>query len=169
MIALIGSHGTGKSTLLKALKTTLPQFYITDGVSRPVQEVGTLCGLNRKSKQAVMNHITEWIWNNSIDQSNYISTRSIIDAIVYSEAQGWFDLADKAREIFEASDYHKVKYAYIPIEFELEDDGVRFTDVEFQKDIDQRMLKFIEQYNLDITELRGSVDNRVQDFIFNLA
>ena len=42
MKILIGSHGTGKTTLLKEVSTRFPDYYVTDGFSRPVIKIGKM-------------------------------------------------------------------------------------------------------------------------------
>jgi hypothetical protein len=54
---------------------------------------------------------------------------------------------------------------YLPIEFGIVPDGLRPMDEDFQKDIDRRMLHFLELYDVQYKTLRGSVEDRTQGLI----
>jgi predicted ATP-grasp superfamily ATP-dependent carboligase len=59
---------------------------------------------------------------------------------------------------------------YLPIEFELEKDGVRFTDPVFQKEIDTKILKSIE--NIDpnkLIKVTGNLQERLDQIISKLS
>ena len=74
------------------------------------------------------------------------------------------DLADDMENWIRTSGMlnENVNYFYIPIEFELEDDGVRFVDFELQKKVDEELKKSIEKYNIKTTKLTGSVEERIE-------
>jgi hypothetical protein len=74
------------------------------------------------------------------------------------------DLADEMENWIRTSGMlnENVNYFYLPIEFELEDDGVRFVDVELQKKVDEELQKSIKKYNIKVTKLTGSVEDRIK-------
>ena len=76
----------------------------------------------------------------------------------------WDDLADDMENWIRTSGMldENVNYFYIPIEFKLEDDGVRFTDIDLQKKVDKELKKSIKKYNLKVTKLTGSVEDRIK-------
>ena len=47
----------------------------------------------------------------------------------------------------------------------MEDDGVRFTDVELQKRIDDEMKQLINKYSIKYTTLTGSVEDRLNTIL----
>lgn len=166
-IFLLGSHGTGKTTLCQAVKRIYNEYAIRDGVSRPVKRCRDRIGISAYDEQIIINELTFFYWHYNKDFKNLIMTRSPLDCIVYSRAMGWGDLADECMKRLEDEGiladmlYGKVKLYYIPIEFQLEDDGVRFTDVNFQKKVDEEFIKLIHELNLPVETLSGSVRDRV--------
>lgn len=160
----IGSHGTGKTTLCKALKEIDSSIAIRDGVSRPVKIAKNKTGMSSYQEQAVINELTKFYWEYNKDFNNIFLARSPLDVEVYSRAFGWDDLADDMENWIRTSGMldENVNYFYIPIEFELEDDGVRFTDIDLQKKVDEELKKSIKKYNLKVTKLTGSVENRIK-------
>ena len=160
----IGSHGTGKTTLCKALKEMDSSIAIRDGVSRPVKIAKNKTGMSSYQEQAVINELTKFYWEYNKDFNNIFLARSPLDVEVYSRVFGWDDLADDMENWIRTSGMldENVNYFYIPIEFKLEDDGVRFTDIDLQKKVDKELKKSIKKYNLKVTKLTGSVENRIK-------
>jgi Fe-S cluster assembly ATPase SufC len=64
MKILIGSHGTGKTTLLKEVSTRFPDYYVTDGFSRPVIKIGKMLELSNDEKQYAINELSAWAYQN---------------------------------------------------------------------------------------------------------
>ena len=160
----IGSHGTGKTTLCKALKEIDSSIAIRDGVSRPVKIAKNKTGMSSYQEQAVINELTKFYWEYNKDFNNLFLSRSPLDVEVYSRVFGWDDLANDMENWIRTSGMLKedVNYFYIPIEFELENDGVRFTDIDLQKKVDKELKKSIKKYNLKVTKLTGSVEDRIK-------
>ncbi len=168
MIALIGAHGTGKSTVLNELKKINNDYYITDGFGRPLKELEDLLNLTPREKQLIVNTITKHRWDNDVVADRLICTRSIIDEWVYAKIFGFDDLLEERKEIFRNSDYKKSKYFYIPIEFELEDDGIRYPQKELQIKCDELMKQWIKEFDLEVVTLTGTVQERLTTLINNL-
>lgn len=166
---LIGSHGTGKTTLCKAIKEACGEkVVIRDGISRPMKKCKDKLGLSSYQEQAIINELTFFYWDYNKDFDTLISTRSPLDCEVYSRVFGWNELANECSErILESGIINddEVKWLYIPIEFELEDDGVRFTDVELQKRIDDEMKQIINKYDIKYITLTGSVEDRLNTLL----
>ncbi len=160
---LVGTHGTGKSTLLENLRKEMPNLFTTDGFSRPIKTVKNKFNFSTDLEQALINELTKWSWLNNKDNPNFISTRSIIDAIVYSEVFN-FECSE-LRQCFEENYSKEQKYFYIPIEFKIVDDGIRFQDSLLQQEIDKKILVFLNEYNIPYTLIKGSVKKRTVDMI----
>lgn len=163
MYILLGAHGTGKSSLLAEIKNRISDYYVTDGFSRPAKVIKEELNLDKNQEQVMINELTCHAFESYIGQ-NVISTRSPIDAILYTE---YYNPALDTHWMQEVFDNHKDKIEgifYIPIEFELKDDGVRFTNKEDQKNIDIMMRKFINDNDLEVIPLTGTIEERVKKF-----
>lgn len=160
----IGSHGTGKTTLCKSLKKLDSSIAIRDGVSRPVKIARNKTGMTPYQEQAVINELTKFYWEYNKDFDNIFLARSPLDVEVYSRVFGMEDLADDMENWIRTSGMlnEDINYFYLPIEFEIEDDGVRFIDVELQKKVDEELQKSIKKYNIKVTKLTGSVKDRIK-------
>ena len=168
MICLVGAHGTGKSTLLNELKKVTNNYYITDGFGRPLNEIKNLLNLDNRDIQIIVNTITKHRWENDVVSDKLICTRSIIDEWVYAKIFGYEDLLEERKEIFRNSNYTKSKYFYIPIEFPLEEDGIRYSGIELQKQCDELMQQWIKEFNLDVVILTGTVEQRLETLLNNI-
>jgi hypothetical protein len=162
MDIIIGTHSVGKTTLLKEIDKTHPELYTSDGFSRPLQE--SLKGLEPVYIQKVLNELTLWRWKQDIEKKNCIFGRSIIDCIVYSRIL-FPDLQVRSlvKEL-ETSRKQVRNYFYLPIEFELQKDGIRPEDIAFQKQVDEDFYDLMARYNLDAVTLTGSVEERLEKF-----
>jgi len=170
MVGLIGSHGVGKTTLLKYLSEKNPDVVVTDGTSRIVKSFNEEIGgrLSDREQQLLINRISDAQWNNEIKTENLFSTRTPLDHYAYSLACGMPDYAAERLRLLLRSDYKKVKFFYIPIEFDIEDDGVRYTDKEFQKQIDETLVSLIEKLDISVIKLTGSVEERLETLLKNI-
>ena len=85
MFALLGSHGVGKSTLLRALVEKRPDITIEEGYSRPVIKMQAQLELSDYDAQLLINEFEIWGHLNRLPQKNLICTRSLHDTIIYCE------------------------------------------------------------------------------------
>lgn len=162
---LVGAHGVGKTTLLEQLKEKDTSFYITDGFARPVRRaLGD--NSNPALEQRLINELTLHAWKGWLGQ-NVVAGRSLIDVMIYTtyyrpgvEIGHLQDFFDKTKE--------KAKYFYIPIEFELEDDGERYIDTNDQKNIDKELRLFLKEKGLTFTLIKGTMDQRLSILRENL-
>ena len=162
MVILIGSHGTGKTTLLREYKSKYGAK-ISDGVSRPISRCRKPLDLSLYAQQMLINELTFFNFDfNRENVPDLMITRSPIDAIAYSEALGFNDFGQACREKWKERKKDDITYIYLPIEFELEDDGIRYTDLSFQKDIDKRLIDLMREYKLPFQTVTGSVEDRVE-------
>jgi predicted ATPase len=170
MIILLGSHGTGKTSLLSELKRLRPDLYTTDGFSRPIHSALSQIpeNISPRSEQILINELSQWNWKNNLNNKMYVSSRSIIDCCVYSKVLGWRDLGDEVLQFYKDNIPVNVKYFYIPIEFPIEDDGVRFMDKNFQIQIDVYLREFIRLNNLSTITLSGTLSERLFTLLTNI-
>lgn len=166
---LTGTHSTGKSTLLEALKEDYPNHYfnisstreVTSKQERKLEEVTEetqnkiLSGIEAREKELV--EIEK--------EQDIIMDRSFIDFAAYTLVFGKQGKISKefAEEIVLGckrrinSMYDHI--FYLPIEFDLVDDGVRSTDESLRVEVDNAIQAILDGAS-NVTKLTGSVDER---------
>lgn len=154
-IAFCGAHGVGKSTLLQHefwKNSSFINYKVIESYSRNHSK-----GWIDKRRQFQVNtrYILSHIYN-----TNFISARSIFDPWAYSRLNinldfnfQLFNLAVK----FINYDF----LFYIPIEFDIYDDGVRPQDKDFQRAIDIEISNLLRFYHIPYHIITGGVDCRI--------
>lgn len=163
MKILLGSHGVGKSTLLKEVQKTLPDYYVTDGFSRPVYKISRMLDFSEYEKQVVINELSAWAYQNYLTHKNVISTRSIIDCIIYTQIlHPKVDLSEMI-SLFQDTKDQVEYFFYIPIEFGFVYDPDRLNE-DLQKKIDSLFKDFIDTYipANKLIPITGTVDQRLE-------
>ena len=163
MKILIGSHGTGKTTLLKEVSTRFPDYYVTDGFSRPVLKIGRMLELSNNEKQYAINELSAWAYENYLTHKNVISTRSLVDCIIYSQILTPDVDIENIVTLFEKTKEQVEYFFYIPIEFDFVDDPDRLSH-ELQVKIDGIIQKFIKKHipAEKVVTLTGTVEERLE-------
>lgn len=164
MKILLGAHGVGKSTLLNYVREQLPYYYVTDGFSRPVMRIKEkeIVEMQDYQLQAVMNELTVWAYDNYLKFKYLISTRSIVDAIIYSQILAPEVKIDQIFERFKQTVDEIEYFFYIPVEFEIDLTDPERLSKEIQIKVDKEIQKFIQE-NIPATKLvilEGSVEER---------
>jgi len=158
--AIVGSHSTWKSTLLDAIETTTPKL---KEVAREVIQVFWKSPQEMTHQERVA--FQSNVYSNQVlyekELWEFISDRSIYDNLAYAYH------TDK--ELYKALSAHAKNnhkwydnVIYIPIEFWLENDWVRFTWDEFQKQVDDTIKMILKEFWVDYKTITWSVDERVQ-------
>ena len=97
---------------------------------------------------------------------NFISDRTTLDNFVYYEYNTTDCIEIKNTYKTLALNHYINAYdyvVYVPIMFEIEDDGERNTDIKYQKDIDDYIKKYLD-LNKNILTLQSlDIDNRVKE------
>ena len=163
MKILLGSHGTGKTTLLKEVSTKFPEYYVTDGFSRPIIKIGRMLELSNDEKQYAINELSAWAYQNYLTHKNVISTRSVVDCIIYSQILAPDLDIENLITLFEETKDQVEYFFYIPIEFDFVDDPDRLSH-ELQVKIDGIIQKFIKSYIPEekVITLTGTVEERLE-------
>lgn len=177
-IAFTGAHSTGKTTLLNHMieKDMFKDFFISTNLSRSLKELGY--EISEKGNDTTQLKLLELATNNLIRNYNVLSDRSLIDIFVYTEWQ--FLHGQASEEVRNLTFNFMCAYIeqydilfYIRPEFELVDDGLRSTDLEYRDDIANIFSMTIDMlnnhYNCNIVELSGSVEERNKQIDERLA
>lgn len=160
MKALIGAHGTGKTTLLKELVKRNPSLVMSDGSSRPMKLIQEELGMTYEQYQIANNIFAIERHKQNHWQHNYITTRTLIDSWVYSYLAEMYTECDRLEHAIYETPLDGIMYFYLPIEFEVENDGVRSGDKEFQERCDIMMLEMLERCKIIPIKITGSVEAR---------
>lgn len=171
-IAFCGSNSVGKTTLLNKLKELerFKDFTFCDEITRKIKRKGFSInegGSNSTQILIMASHIE------NLQHRNMIADRCALDGYIYTR---WLRLQNKvsprisgaSKEIMEEN-LNKYDYIfYLPIEFELEDDGERSNSEDFRVEIDN-MFRYYLFNNIDkiknVYVLNGSVDERVEQIL----
>lgn len=161
-IILMGSHGTGKTSLAEELTRRFPNMKCVEGPNRDFKDAFDKLGIVGESKQLLVNQILLFLYKNLGD--SFVATRSPYDLIAYSHYVGGEGLLDSTeqylRDEFCEKDY---VYCFVPVEIPLIRDGVRPGDIEFQQYIDREMREMFDRLKESgcmCLEVTGSVEER---------
>jgi predicted ATPase len=182
-IILIGAHGTGKSTLADALSKKL-DIPVVESVAREffknwkyLKDTGLVTGLtpNGESnvKQNILCSMSRWDFMRWVNADiPVIMTRCPLDTLAYAAADKTVSqsILDTNKNILLENEefmnaLNNSLFIYLPIEFNIENDGVRPTDIEFQKEVDEEMRKLIYEFKITPLVVSGSVDERVNTVV----
>lgn len=166
-IGFIGAQSTGKTTILNLLHNALPHYQKCNEATRWVLELGI--GINENGNDLTQELILMKHLENLSLYDNMITDRTLIDGYVYTKyLHSLGKVSDSILEKTRSAMYRLIhKYDviyYLPIEFELENDGVRSVDEEFRLEIDKNFKELVQELNKDynIQTLTGSPQERLQ-------
>ncbi|MGZ4139853.1 MAG: AAA family ATPase [Actinomycetota bacterium] len=166
-IAIVGSFSTGKTTLAEAVAEPLDLPLLPE-VAREVVSLGFK--LDKDATPEVETLIFLRQLYSEMIHDHFVGDRSLIDVMAYA---GWvldnqerrkefalWDACVKVAEYQLRSQYTHV--FYLPIEFPIVPDGLRPLDPDFQKEIDERMVRLLHLHDVRFEPLTGSVDERIE-------
>lgn len=183
-IIFIGAHGTGKSTLAKELSGMLGMPVVESVAREATKDFKILeneCMISsniperycKNAYQKVLCSMSYWDFMRWVGaEVPCIMTRCPLDTIAYamaddditdhttSECLKVLQEDDKFRKALESS-----LFVYLPIEFGIEDDGVRPTDVEFQSRVDEAMRKLMNMFGILPQVVSGTVKERMNSIL----
>lgn len=173
LVSFTGPQSSGKTTLLDICKDTLQgKWYYIDEVTRWVKrkydininEDGTnidqLLMLNRHISNAMLP-----VSKKADGYNGFILNRCLLDSVVYSQ---WLYQNNKIEDwiynygrqsLKEIQDKFDIIY-YTDPNIPLVDDGVRSMDNTFRTEISEIFESYINEYDLPIVRLEGSVEDR---------
>ena len=175
-IALVGSHGTGKSTLLSALCERLR----SEGRAVTVLEEipRTVCGqiasdsyFQRSQNTCVRQLLL--LFAQVVEENTrkftadyFLTDRSVIDHWIYTKLLFHNDIESNYLDkllprwiLTYMGTYDLV--LHVPVEFEAVNDGVREDDYEFQTNVGDAILQYLQASGIYFVTVRGTVESRV--------
>ena len=170
IISFTGAQSTGKTTLLNELKKwkEFEDYVFIDEITRNVSKLGM--NINEKGDDATQTAIMNAHIENLKKGDNLILDRCSLDGVVYthylySHGRVSRDTFDYARQIFTETCLKYDKIFYLKPEFDIVNDGVRSSSVQFRDEIADIFERYITEFNLgkwNVVELSGSVEDRLE-------
>jgi len=119
---------------------------------------------SENEKQVVINQLSAWAYQNYLSHKNVISTRSIIDCIIYTQILNPNIKVQDMINLFQETKDQVEKFFYIPIEFSYVYDPERLNE-DLQKKIDTLFREFIVNYipKDKLVILKGSIEERLDN------
>lgn len=170
IVSFTGAQSTGKTTLLNSMRSwkELRNYKFIDEITRDVGRKGLK--INEEGDDATQRAIMKAHCDNLEKGRNIILDRCSLDGVVYTHylylhGKVTKETLDLAKSIFLGTftDYDII--FYLKPEFNIVEDGVRSTDVQFRDEIAKLFEEYIDTYNLknlSIIELTGSVEERLK-------
>lgn len=162
-IAVVGAHGTGKTTVCREIAQILKYNYIPDIVAEAFRLKFTINEETPPESQF-------WILSKQLElerntPESWVMEKSLWDNVIY----GSFSIKDKEvlsviQKIVDANAKYDFVF-YLPIEFPISDDGLRSLNVDFQRFVDQQLLEYLSKHKIKYHKLTGDIDNRVNQAI----
>ena len=163
-IAIIGAQGVGKTTLAQQINKEYPQFQILPEAARLAQKAGY------KLDHTATVETELWLINKQIEleseENHWVADRCGIDLLAYiqflfSHENKLIEFATKTL-VPKFNNYDLV--VYLPSgEFAIEDDGLRTTDLKFQKDIDNQIKDILDKNKIKFIKIVGAPEERLEE------
>ena len=167
-IVLTGAHGTGKTTVLNMFKEG-GYPVITEVVRKLAREKGIKInemGDDEAQKMIFNTYLKEF------EADEFVSDRGLTDVMAYTlylVNKGKCQTGLLESQLNELKNFKvrnsDIAYFYFPIEFELEDDGVRSIDPEFQRDIDKNLKTILKEAGINYFLVHGTPEERFQQIV----
>ena len=173
-IGLCGTMSVGKTTLVNALKE-LPQFKEFQFATERSQHLMSL-GIPLNTDSTLKGQ-TVFLAERTgeLMAENVITDRTVIDVMAFARASKSINSPDK--DLFE--DYAKrfiKEYDYIfyvsPVGVEIEDNGIRETNVDYRDLIDYTISKILDEQKhriKNLNTLSGSTEKRIEQMLEALS
>lgn len=157
-IAIAGAHGVGKTTLSNALKDNLALPILPDVAVEAFQKGFAI-------SEQTPPEVQFWMFSRQLEleksTKRFIADKCLIDYSVYAD----IIFADnRVKELLAEMVRKNIDYShvlYLPIEIPLEDNGIRSLDPGFQKMVDERYLRKLDDWGISYDIIRGSKQDRL--------
>ena len=173
-IGLCGTMSVGKTTLVNALKE-LPEFKDYQFATERSKYLSDL-GIPLNTDSTIKGQIVFLAERASeLMCENIITDRTVIDVVAFTRASKSINYDEANDFMYLASNLIK-EYDYLfyisPEGVEMEDNGVRETDLEYRKLIDDIIINTVSKYKWKIKNygiLEGPTEQRIEQLKFQLG
>lgn len=171
-IAIIGSHCTGKTSLIDKLRPLVEfegyNFY--PEAIREIQKLGFSCNERADdcSQLAMLSlHLLH------LKEKNMVTDRCILDNYVYAYMlkEMGSNISDQCIDTLQAYFIESINkydiYAFCPVQFQIKDDGFRMVDTKVQEEISEEILRTLIKYvpGDRYILLKGETSERVKQLL----
>lgn len=160
-----GAQGTGKTTILNHFREN--DIPVITEVVRNLSKEGIQ--INEMGDGEGQQKIYDTYYELLSKSMNYISDRGLTDVISYTAYLYTKDrldndlLVEQINRLKEfTAENPDIIYFYFPIEFDVVDDGVRSTDEDFRRAIDENILTLLTDIGLTYIKVTGTVEERIK-------
>ena len=168
-ISISGAQGTGKTTLMNFIKSD-EAFQNYEKITEIVRSLAARgIKVNKEADHYSQCVILEEHYKNILKWNNSITDRSSVDAFVYatwSYINGKFSFKEhkEHESLFLSCVPFYERIFYIPVEFGMENDGFRDTDISYQQEIARLFINTFHRYHIKYDVLTGTTEQRYSNF-----
>lgn len=160
-ITIMGSHSTGKTTLAKALAKKLNFRYIHDVVREEAVKKGFTINENTPPEVQLWLLLRQWELETTTPEG-WVADKSQFDYLVYGDLILKDEIAKKTMRWFVQRNARYDFVFYLPIEFPMENDGIRSVDPAFRENIDRLFRNCLDEFGIKYIVLSGSIEERIK-------
>lgn len=166
-IVLTGAQGTGKTTIMNEIKSKygLKTLSIARKFASMFNWPNIECSLEDYQKALFSDMHKEL----SLKREGYVSDRGLTDVAAYTFSEvlnGNITKKFADNQYLKLQQFHQknpdIIVAYFPIEFEIEDDGVRNIDKANQEQIDFLIKNILDTAGVNYITVTGTVEERLK-------
>lgn len=178
-ITLTGTHGVGKTTLGRSLYlyySKSRKVFLAEGIPRDIISRGYHLG-NCATMDSYAEYIIEQL--TALSKANrydiYLSDRSLLDPYAYalSNQQSGQSLItprnlELLHQVWELEKKEYDLYLYLPVQFPMNQDGIRPVGEDYRELISQTVLNLLTNHNLPYVTITGNQDDMLQQAIASI-
>ena len=164
-IAIASTHGTGKSTVARGLAKRIKGKYIHDVARDEAPKKGFAINENTPPEVQLWMTMRQWELEHTTSEP-WVADKCLFDYLVYGDIVIKDEEIKKIiRRIVEDNAHYDLVF-YIPIEFPMEEDGLR--SKELQPIVDKHYKEYLERRGIKYITLSGSPEQRISQALEHL-